>query len=194
MLGIRKPLDKLSDEALMELIAERNQRAFSVLYDRYAERLINFFYGMLWKDREKARDFTQELFTKLVHKPELFNPERSFKTWVFSVANNMCKNEYRRLEVRKNTRNEEHIEVNGHQNLENDVHVKMFADHLYRELDTMDEDRKTAFLMKYREGFSTKEISKAIGCNEGTVKSRLFYTNKRLSEKLHAFNPKHDKN
>ena len=62
---------KKSDEQLMELIKENNQKAFGELYDRYAERLINYFYRMLWKDQEKAEDFTQDLFTKIIQKPTL---------------------------------------------------------------------------------------------------------------------------
>ena len=36
---------------------------------------------------------------------------------------------------------------------------------------------------------NTKEIGKILGCSEGTVKSRIFYTTRKLAKKLQAFNP-----
>ena len=87
----------------MIMITDGNQAAFGELYDRYSRVMINYFYRMLWKDREKAEDFMHDLFTKIINKPKLYDPNRSFKTWIYSVANNMCKNEYRKQEVRKKT-------------------------------------------------------------------------------------------
>ena len=43
------------------------------------------------------------------------------------------------------------------------------------------------FQRKKWEEMSIKEISEALGISEGTVKSRLFYTLKKLSEKLKVF-------
>ena len=51
---------------------------------------------MLWNDKEKAADFTQDLFLKVIEKVSSFNLDYCFKTWIFSIANNMCKNEYRK--------------------------------------------------------------------------------------------------
>ena len=43
------------------------------------------------------------------------------------------------------------------------------------------------FVLRYREGFSIREISEVLECSEGTVKSRLFYTCRKLAKKLHEF-------
>jgi len=91
----------LSDERLMELIVRGDERAFGALYDRYQRKLIGYFARMLWNDRERAQDLLQELFTKIARQPGSYDPARPFSTWLYSVANNMCKNEYRREAVRK---------------------------------------------------------------------------------------------
>ena len=80
----------------MRAIAQRNERAFAVLYDRYSPRMYRFFFRMLWRDAGKAEDFTQEIFLKIIEKPQLFDPERNFKTWIYTLASNLCKNEYSR--------------------------------------------------------------------------------------------------
>ena len=95
----------MSDEDLMIAISKGDKRAFDEIYERYSGPLMGYFMRMLWRDREKAEDFVHDLFAKIIRKPELFDPSRKFKTWVFSVANNMCKNEYKKQEVRKNTSN-----------------------------------------------------------------------------------------
>ena len=67
------------------------------------------------------------------------------------------------------------------------VDENQFSVQLHKALDHIGEDKKTVFLMRHQEGFSIKEISIAMDCSEGTVKSRLFYANKYLSKRLQAF-------
>jgi RNA polymerase sigma-70 factor (ECF subfamily) len=55
---------KLSDESLMRYICEGDSRAFGELYDRYAKVMLNYFFRMLWKDREKAEDLFKICFPK----------------------------------------------------------------------------------------------------------------------------------
>lgn len=173
----------------MQHICQGADGALNELYKRYSKPMMYYFYRMLGQEREKAQDFLQDLFLKIIEKPERFDTSRKFSTWIYTVAHNMCKNEYRKLEVRKIVQRDDNIEVDNGQRPDSELHSKMFTEALYRELDQLDEDRKTAFLLKYREGFTIEEISKVIECNEGTVKSRLFYTNKRLSERLNAYHP-----
>ena len=95
---IKKSIADLSDEALMSRIAKGNTAAFELLYDRYSNRMHAFFRRMLGNDSELANDFLQELFMKIIEKPKAFDVERRFSTWIYTVASNMCKNEYRRRE------------------------------------------------------------------------------------------------
>lgn len=181
-----------SDEKLMQLVAKGDAKAFEVVYDRYSRPMLNYFHRMLWKDREKAEDFMQDIFTKIVHKPEQYNPERPFKTWLYSVANNMCKNEYRKQEIRKPTGYELNEDVavsdNGidmHRAIDN----KNFDRALTAELEKLDEKKRETFVLRYRQELSIKEIAEVCGISEGTVKSRLFYTLKQLSQTLKVFDP-----
>ena len=93
---------ELADEQLVLEIQNGKELAFQELYDRYAKHLYQYFYRRMWKDSEKAEDFVHDLFTKLIQNPNAFDTTRSFKTWVFSVANNMTINEYKKQAVRQN--------------------------------------------------------------------------------------------
>ena len=160
-----------------------NSEAFSELYRRYNKRLLYYFYRMLGNDSLLSQDFLQELFFKIIEKPFLFDSSRKFSTWIFSVAHNMCKNEYRSKEVRKIMLKNENLDIYFENDSETTSKDKM-VEAIFIELEMFDESHKTSFLLKYREGFSLEEISETLNLPVGTIKSRLFYTRKRLQEIL----------
>ncbi|MBP7407180.1 MAG: RNA polymerase sigma factor [Flavobacteriales bacterium] len=185
-----KEYERLGDERLMELVVRGDERAFAALYDRYHGRLLNYFHRMLWHDRERARDMLQDLFTKLANRPSSYDPARPFQTWLFSVANNMCKNAYRHEEVVRaaaiNLRgNPDRVEATNGIGVDHEL----FRGRLDEELDKLEPDHKATFVMRYHEDMAIKEIAAAFGCSEGTVKSRLFYTLKKLAERMKEFDP-----
>ena len=182
----------MSDEDLMKAISNGDKRAFDELYDRYSGPLMGYFFRMLWKDREKAEDFVHDLFAKIVRKPDLFDSSRKFKTWVYSVANNMCKNEYKRQEVRKNTSSGLDHTYNvgdGSTNVMNEVHESQFKLDFVKKLDELDAKHSEVFKLRHLEGLSIKEIAEVLEISNGTVKSRLFYATKYLAQSLEHYNP-----
>ena len=60
---------------------------------------------------------------------------------------------------------------------------------LKEELDRLDEKQKSTFIMRYFDDMPIKEIAEALDCSEGTIKSRLFYTLKKLAVSLKDFSP-----
>jgi RNA polymerase sigma-70 factor, ECF subfamily len=182
------------DNVLMELITKGDTSAFDELYKRYSKRLLYYFYRMLRGDEATAQDFLQDIFLKIAEKPNLYRSNECFSTWIFTIAHNLCKNEYRRRSVRKIVRNDAEIDCCSSK-IDNDelfvikkLEQNQFNEMLLTELKSFDEIHKTTFLLRYQENFSIKEISAIVKCSEGTVKSRLFYTTKRLAEKLKEFN------
>ena len=65
-----------------------------------------------------------------------------------------------------------------------------FRDRLDAELDRLEPDHKATFVMRYHEDMAIKEIAGVFGISEGTVKSRIFYTLKKLAERLNEFDPR----
>jgi RNA polymerase sigma-70 factor (ECF subfamily) len=103
----------------------------------------------------------------------------------------MCKNEYKKQEIRQGGP----LELNENiyaETKEKDVEsydMQLFLKKLYAELDKLEEVQKSSFILRYMEEKSIKEISEIMQCSEGTVKSRLFYTLKKISPHLQKFNP-----
>ena len=182
----------LADEELVERIGQEDSEAFDELYRRYSRRLLYYLYRMLGGQEEKAQDFLQELFLKVLEKNTPFAASQRFSTWIFSVAHNMCCNEYRRLEVRGSTTGAElglkvQKEQDGYHHAERSLDQKVFKQSLLCELARLDEDKRSTFLLRYQENCSIREISAILGCPIGTVKSRLFYTSRLLAARLRAF-------
>ncbi|MFO7721589.1 MAG: RNA polymerase sigma factor [Bacteroidales bacterium] len=182
-----------SDEELMGLVLRGDRMAFSEVYDRYADMLLRYFYRMLWQDQEHAEDMVQDLFMKLIRKPELYDPGRSFRPWLFSVAANMCKNEYRKAEVRRGAAQEIRMGkelATGSNELTDRLELADFTLALDRAVEELEPHHRETFILRYRQDLPMKEIAVAMECSEGTVKSRLFYATKKLAEKLERYRVK----
>lgn len=183
----------VTDEQLVTAICKGNLYAFNELYQRYCNRLLYYFYRMLGNSNEKARDFLQDIFMKLIDKAQTFDSSRKFSTWIFSIAHNMCKNEYRKLGIRNNLTLEsvhDTLIFEDEPDFEcQNQDLEEFMKDLFTELNSFDEIHKSVFLLHYREGFSLKDIGQTLEISEGTVKSRLFYTRKRLAAKLIKYSP-----
>ncbi len=181
-MGIFTNYHKKSDETLMISIMNGDHRAFSVLYDRYACRLNGFFYKMLWSDKELAEDQVHELFAKIIERPELFKADYTFKSWVFQVAHNMCKNLYRKRNFELAYR--QHLEKEGIElpTIQNELDEAIQLSTLYKILDKLSEERKSMFLLRYQQELTIEEIAITFDLPAGTVKSRLYHIRTRIQE------------
>ena len=74
-----------------------------------------------------------------------------------------------------------------------EIDLKNFADRLASELNLMGDKHSLTFVLKHQQGLTIKEISDIMDCSEGTVKSRLFYSIKKLSNKLQMYNFQNEK-
>ncbi len=179
-----------SDEVLMGLLMKRDKAAFEELYARYSGKMYYYFYRMLGRDREKAQDFTQDLFLKIITAPGSFDPAKRFSPWFYTLATNMCKNEFKRVSRKPLPLDEEQgsqctVPDDGC----DDLDLAAFSEELYLHLDELNEEQKTVFLLRHGSGLSLKEIAEMLNSPEGTIKSRLFYAIKYLSSKLMIYNP-----
>lgn len=173
-----------SDEQLMILVQRGDHRAFSAIYDRYSGKMKAYFYRMLWSDATMAEDYVHDLFAKVVERPELFNPDKLFASWLFQVASNMCKNAYRKREFEVEYLNQ--LKKNGIQqpSIEREMDEAFLTNRLHKILEQLGEEKRDLFLLRYQQQLSIEELSQIYETSEGTIKSRLFYIRKTLMEIL----------
>jgi len=179
----------------MVYILNGEELAFDEIYQRYSQRLLGYFIRMLNFDRELAADALQDLFLKIAESPEKFDTGRSFKTWIFTVASNSCKNYYRHKKIISESATEiKHYSTELNENnfvkMAAKIDAARFRKMLEEVLNDLPAEKKEVFILKYQEEKTNAEIAYIQGCPEGSVKSRLHYTLKLLEEKLKIFDPK----
>lgn len=174
---------KLSDEALMNRLQNRDNKALEELYKRYYKRLYHFSIKMLNNDRETANDITQDVFLKLVNFPDKFNLEKKFKSWIYTITANECRKHFRL----KPTKNIEEQEIAIDIQEDNRENLSIFMKKLENQLEQLSDRHKEAFILKHNQNFSLQEIAEIQDCALGTVKSRLHYTTKFLAENLSQY-------
>ena len=172
-----------SDQELMRSLQLGDIGALEQLHLRYAEKLHYFFYRSLYSRKEEAEDFVQDFFLRLYDKCDLFDTSLSFRSWIFSIAHNMLKNHFAKQEVREKHRESE-IETQSIVQFEKDLENKMQTEQLFKQLDELDLQKKEIFLLRFKEDLSIKEIAKVVDLPEGTIKSSIHYSIKRIKQKL----------
>ena len=186
----------MSDEALIQRCNHADERAFETLYARFTQPMLGYFYRMLGRDGEKAQDFLQDLFVKVIEHGQTFREGARFKTWLYAMAYNMCKNEYRRIEVRRGIDphlSPDHLADHSANGVVNgDLDWRALNRRIDQELMHLDPGQRTAFVLRFQQQLSIREISDIMSCAEGTTKSRLYYATKKLAGKLKAFHPQSD--
>ena len=181
-----------SDEELMVLVQDhRSTDALVEIHRRYSPKLLGYFYKMLNRDESLAQDFVQELFLKLLEKNHLFDREKKFYTWVFTIASNMCKTAYRKLGTTEEF-TPQHIQQTAFAS--DEFATKQFLASLQLSLDKLDPVHRDVLVLRFLEGFSLNEITDILEISLGTVKSRLFYGTKKLTEDLKEFDPSFQQN
>ena len=180
-MGIFVSYTKLPDEALMKRLQNHDIKAFDELYLRYYPKLYGYVLKIMKYDKPVSDDIIQEVFVKVFQYPEKFDINKSFKPWIYTVASNDCRKHYRRKELESI----EHIEIEMNQiEKEPDIELSEFITRLNEQLNQVSMEQKEVFMLKHQAGFSLNEIAEIQNCALGTVKSRLHYVTKFLSEKL----------
>lgn len=173
----------------MRMIQNGDQQAFETLYGRFSGRMHYFFYQMLARNQASADDQLQELFIKVYERSQQFDVNRSFSTWIYSIARNQCKNLYRdrqehvSLDAQPETGSQPpHLWAEAHDRA-------VFDQALTQALNELRETHRSAFVLRHQENLSIQEIADIMETAEGTIKSRLHYASNYLSRRLQAFRP-----
>ena len=173
-----------SDEALCRSVANREPEAFDLLVERYQERAYRIAWSIV-RDREDAKDCTQEAFIRLHDAAGTFAGQSKFSTWFYRILVNCCLDNrrrgrgWRRLLVWRDAADEE----SGGDLIErqpappDDPGERMDEDQqmsrIWEAVETLSPQQRAAVLLQCREGLPTKEIAVVLGTSEATVRVHL---------------------
>jgi RNA polymerase sigma-70 factor (ECF subfamily) len=153
------------------------------------QKRLLFYAKRLTSDTENAQDLLQETFLKALTYSDKFTQNTNFKAWVCTIMRNTFINNYRRNMSAKNkfgsSNNEFHLKTEidkGYPTPESIYNSK----EIVQCINALDDGYKIPFNM-FIEGFKYKEIGEQLNLPLGTIKSRIFFTRKKLGKVLKEF-------
>lgn len=177
-------LAKCSDEELFELYRAGDERAFEEIVRRYEPQILGFLHRRL-RDEERVRELAQDTFLRVHRARDRYDSGRKLSTWIFTIANNLLKNEFRNRSRRREmpfadlgdaaepgSRAPE-LESRG-PDPEQAAYRGELREAIDRTIEQLDEHHRVPFVMREVEDLTYEEIAEALGVPVGTIKSRLF--------------------
>lgn len=165
---------KLEDSELVEMFL-KTQRPdyFSMLYRRYSSKVYSKCIFML-KNDARAKDATQEIFTKIFLNLSKFSGRSKFSTWVYSITYNFCIDTIRKRKKEKNLFSEEISDAPDIvEEVEDEALLEMEVERLKKVLEEIPTGDRAVLLMKYQDDLSIKEIAGILDKTESAIKMKI---------------------
>jgi RNA polymerase sigma factor (sigma-70 family) len=185
--------DTMLEADLVKRARRGDLKAYDELVKRYQERIYATIYHMT-SNHEDANDLAQEAFIKAFSALKSFKGGSSFYTWLYRIAVNKT------INFLKQRKNKFHMSLNDIDfNAEHDkdlmalisdktptrdVGLTELQKKLNEALLRLSEPHRMVVILHDVQGQSHEEIAEIMGCNIGTVRSRLFYARQQLQGHL----------
>jgi RNA polymerase sigma-70 factor (ECF subfamily) len=174
-LGSKPSLSQQSDEALLQLVAQRNLAAYDLLYRRHAQVMYNLIARIV-RDQGTAEDLLQDVFWQIWENANQYRGSGAALAWMMRVARNRALDQLRRQRVRPPivSNDAEEVEsVADTTTTEEAVEMQMRRAQVQRALASIPEDQRLCLELAYFEGLSQREIAEQTNMAVGTIKSRI---------------------
>ncbi len=174
-----------SDEQLVALFRQGSDEAFSVLHDRYRQRLFSYVRQMLTAGtRADAEDVLQDVFVRAYSGLRADDRPMAARAWLYRVAHNRCVDALRRpapipvelSELETSDLQDPLVEASRREDLAR----------LVTDLRRLPEQQRSALLMRELEGLRYAELAQALDCSLAAVKSLLVRARMGLAEAVEA--------
>lgn len=184
-----------ADIGLIQKCQEGSLEAFDELVLKYHKKVFNVAYRLL-NNYDEANDIAQDVFVRAFRAIKGFRFQAHLFTWLYRITVNLCKNRIKVLarERRRTTSLDEPIiteegqmnrQVAQDKPLPSDELINKERQELIaRALASLQDEFKTAVVLRDIEGLDYAEIARILKINIGTVKSRLHRARMLLQEKL----------
>lgn len=153
---------------------------FIAYYQQYKDKIYGYFLYRLNFNREIAEDLTSEVFLKALKSFESFDKDRSFQSWIYTIAHNHLVNYYR-------TANREVELTENTFSVANDskrVELGYELDLILKEINNMDTSDKEVLLMRFVDQLSNSEIATLLDREEGAIRTKISRSLAKLRELL----------
>jgi RNA polymerase sigma-70 factor (ECF subfamily) len=181
------------DLTLVRRTQKGDSHAFRQLIERYQRKAFAVAFGML-KNREEARDITQEAFIKIYKHLDCFKGDASFYIWLYRIVFNLCIDVLRKGGATADVELEEALEEEGASyglinasfgaSPQKNLLKKELAEKLQEAVGMLPEMYRAILLMREIEGMSYEDLARILKIPKGTVMSRLFHARAKMQQLL----------
>ena len=184
-ISVTAPLLRLrSDEQLVALFRAGNDAAFSVIHDRYRQRLFAYSRQMLGGSRQDAEDALQDVFLRAYSSLRCNDRPLSLRAWLYRVAHNRCIDHLRRaappaVDLFDTSRKPLHDPIDEAMRRED---LRQLVEDVRR----LPEQQRSALLLREMDGLSYAELAEVLGVSLQAVKSLLVRARISLVEAIEA--------
>ena len=173
--------DSVSDETLIERIAQSDQLSMRTLFARHRVALYHWLLRIV-DDETLAEDLLSEVFLDVWRQAAFFEARSAVSTWLLAIAR------YKALSARRR-RPDAELDEESASNLpdsaddpETALQKKNRAEALRQSLARLSPEHREVIDLVCYHGKSVKEVAEIVGINAATAKTRMFYARKRLAE------------
>ncbi|MCA1057625.1 RNA polymerase sigma factor [Rossellomorea aquimaris] len=162
------------DQQLIQEILRGSQAAMEVLTRKYYKDVFAFVYRKIG-NRDLAYDLTQEIFIKVIRKLGSYSNSGSFKSWMFTIAVNHCRDYWKSAEHQRTQKQSELTEylTNEKTNVSYIFAQKETRERVKAAISELPDYQGDAIILKYYHDMKIHEIASVTDASESTVKSRL---------------------
>jgi len=173
----RERAERLADEDLMPLVAERDPEAFEIFYDRHGGAAYSLAYRIVG-ERSRAEDVTQEAFLSIWRSGARFDRTRgSVRAWTLGIVRNRAIDALRRESGKapKLTFDDEGVleQRPSGELTDEEAMRRQEAQEVRGALRALPTEQSKVIQLAYFGGFSHSEIAEMLGMPLGTVKGRM---------------------
>lgn len=174
----------VEDLAVLKRVMEGSESALEELYQKYGVMLLTYVLHLV-QDRHTAEDLIQEVFIAVWRSASRYRGQASVKTWLFKIAHYQAVSWLRRhVQPEQKASTEERV----HPDPENQAMDSWLKVQIQAALAKLSPEHRAVVELTFYQGLSYSEIAEILDCPVGTVKSRMSYARRYLSETLRNAN------
>jgi RNA polymerase sigma-70 factor (ECF subfamily) len=168
-----KPITYTEQELVLAL-KERNNQAFSFLYDHYAGALYSIIKQIVTDNPELANDILQEVFINIWRKIDTYDQTKGrLFTWMLNIARNASIDMLRSKGYQNSQKNQE-LPDNVYKGAANQAILQnVDSIGLKKMLEKLRPESRVLVELAYFKGFTHEEIAEIAAIPLGTVKTRI---------------------
>lgn len=170
------------DEELFVRIQKGDKASLEALVNRYHPIIFRFIYRIT-SDYHLAEDLSQEVFVKLIKFKNQYKSNKPFKTWIFTIASNTCKDYYKSSYYKHNIKSDDidNVEIEDNSmNVTDIFEYRLQHKEVMERIQSLPLELKKVIILRFYEDLKLEEIAEVLGIPPGTVKTRLYSGLKRL--------------